>query len=583
MVVAAASTAWWWSNRAASQTDPGGRTAQRTAAPKSAQSPNQTGDRDPIPDEPRDQSGSAPGTSDLTPFLRVFDGEGEALGSLLALTAPERGRQHYCTSAVLLPTEGRLHTAAAEPLDFEVITWDRLSGLVLLVGPAVDPRSERVAALAIADTSQLSATDSLTAISPAGRRWTGIHVQPQTVPLVADQRVPPGSVLVDSDGRAVALMGRNSFLLLGRLAHQQRHWRGTDLDQTQKAIRASDPQKVVEDVQRLVDSESTNLERVAAAILLLQKSQHLARDRQAIETFDKLMRWVHHQRIRLASGIDGKQALAHALASFRQFADHHGIHADAVTLLLQHGDPLEGLRLFQSLQAASAEQSEKIVKQVAKGVSTNLRRLSRIRNDAAAITLGAEAVRILPARPDLRMAYSLALLQAGDRDLARAQGLEAVRLDPTYQARFDRMGLGTSTRGSRRAGTVVIPFDPREKQIRTTGTIGGQRIQFVVDTGASYTTVPHQLAKNLGLLGQGVKIEVETANGRMILERVVLPTLSIAGGIYLKNVNAMVLDMGGNLHNSALLGLDVLQKLNLRIDSDNHRLILRQPRKRRGR
>lgn len=583
---------WWLVDRAFGPADrdksPRERSAVTQSKPAQSKRPTPKEARSDRPGHDnqsgRDTTPQAAATSETTPFLRVFDSKGKDLGSLLALHPTAGGRQHYCIPASMLPTGSQFHTRDAEPLDFEVITWDRVGGLVLLVGPAIDPGSEQVTPLTIGEIRELTPSDPLTAISPAGRRWTNIHVQPRTVPLVASQRTPRGSVLVDADGRAVALMGRHNFLALSFLASQQRGWRGTALALTQKQIRASDPNKVIEDVQRLVDSKDTNLERVATAIQLLRESQHLARDRESAETFDRLMRWAHHQRIRLLTAVDGPKALEQALASYRQFSDHRGIHSDAVILLLQYGDPLVAMQMFQSLQIASTEHSQEIADQVARGLIASLASLRRARNSTEAVKLGAQAVLALPQRADLRMAYAQALLLAGNHSLAKTEALEALRLDPGYQDRFKRMRFRSSNRTSRNTNrTVVIPFDPQEKQIRTKGTIGTHEIQLIVDTGASYTTVPRQLAQNLGLLGKATQARVETANGPVDTLRVVLPNLSIDGQIHLQNVSAVVLDLDGNLRNSGLLGLDVLQKLNMRIDSEKSRLILRQSKARSGR
>ncbi len=525
----------------------------------------------------------SPTSKPVAPFLPVFDDSGKPLGSLLALAPEIRGRQHYCCVAKMLPTTSLLHTAQAEPLDFQVITWDRSNGLVLLVGPTIDEASETVTSLMIADSRDLNSTEPLTAISPAGRQWADVYLEPQTVPLVSTQRVPRGSVLINASGQAIAMMGQDNLLPLGSLTAQQKRWRGTDLSETQKQLRATDPQKIAEDVQRLVDNKNATLERVEEAILLLQQSQHLALDRQALETFDTLMRWAHHQRIRLLTATDGHKALQEALASHQQFPDHPGIHSDVILLLLQHGDPMGALHRFQLLQSAALESAKKITGQIAQGILSSMRSLTQANNINDAISLGAKAVQSLPQRADLRMAYAQALLKAGHRDLARAEALEAVRLQPSYQTRLSRMKFRSTKRGSRDSRTVVIPFNPQEKQIRTRCAVGPHNIEFIVDTGASYTTVPRQIAQGLGLLSKATKTRVQTANGPVDTLRIVLPSLTIAGQIHLKNVPAVVLNMGGSIDNNGLLGLDVLQSLNMRIDSDKSRLTLRQSPSRRGR
>ncbi len=100
---------------------------------------------------------------------------------------------------------------------------------------------------------------------------------------------------------------------------------------------------------------------------------------------------------------------------------------------------------------------------------------------------------------------------------------------------------------------------------------------FVVDTGASFTTIPTGVARALGLLNSSnPKVEITTANGKVMAEQVVLPWILVAGKIKVTNVKAVVLDLAGRLANKGLLGLNVLGRLNMQIDSRRSRLILWQ-------
>jgi predicted aspartyl protease len=61
-----------------------------------------------------------------------------------------------------------------------------------------------------------------------------------------------------------------------------------------------------------------------------------------------------------------------------------------------------------------------------------------------------------------------------------------------------------------------------------------------------------------------------------------LPVLQI-GSLEVKNVQAVVLDLPDTLQGKGLLGLNVLQRLDMEIDSQNGMLVLKQSRGRRGR
>ena len=50
------------------------------------------------------------------------------------------------------------------------------------------------------------------------------------------------------------------------------------------------------------------------------------------------------------------------------------------------------------------------------------------------------------------------------------------------------------------------------------------------------------------------------------------------GSIDVRRVSVLVLDLPGNLSGKGLLGLNVLKKLNMRLDSENARLLLEKRR-----
>ena len=95
-------------------------------------------------------------------------------------------------------------------------------------------------------------------------------------------------------------------------------------------------------------------------------------------------------------------------------------------------------------------------------------------------------------------------------------------------------------------------------------------------------TIPTALADRLGLRKKtNPRTKVTTASGVIEVEVVELPSLKL-GEIPLRKVKAAVLDLPGEgLANTGLLGLNVLQRLHMQIDTENSRLILKQRRKRR--
>lgn len=95
------------------------------------------------------------------------------------------------------------------------------------------------------------------------------------------------------------------------------------------------------------------------------------------------------------------------------------------------------------------------------------------------------------------------------------------------------------------------------------GSINGQPVEFLVDTGASQVALNAALARRLGIdfRFEGRRGAVETASGVARAYRVRLDRVKI-GDIQLRNVEAVVLD--GSHPRRALLGMSFLQRLELK-------------------
>lgn len=107
-------------------------------------------------------------------------------------------------------------------------------------------------------------------------------------------------------------------------------------------------------------------------------------------------------------------------------------------------------------------------------------------------------------------------------------------------------------------------------QYRVPGTINGQRVSFLVDTGASHVAVPAGLADELGL-ERGAEIRVRTANGTAIAYDTRIDRIAV-GGIQLRDVRGSITpSMGGD---DILLGMTFLRAVNFR--QQDGRLVLEQ-------
>ena len=121
--------------------------------------------------------------------------------------------------------------------------------------------------------------------------------------------------------------------------------------------------------------------------------------------------------------------------------------------------------------------------------------------------------------------------------------------------------------------TVSIPRDGRG-HFQTDGRVDGQRIGFMIDTGASVVALNETSAARFGLRPSrgDYNATVKTANGTIKAARARIAMIDL-GGIVVRDVDAMVLPDEALSEN--LLGLSFLSKLK-RFEYANGRLLLEQ-------
>ncbi len=121
--------------------------------------------------------------------------------------------------------------------------------------------------------------------------------------------------------------------------------------------------------------------------------------------------------------------------------------------------------------------------------------------------------------------------------------------------------------------SVAIPRDARG-HFQTDGRIDGQRIGFMVDTGASVVALNERSAAQFGLRPRPADYtaKVSTANGTIKAARTRLAMLDI-GGLIVRDVDALVLPDEALSEN--LLGLSFLSKLK-RFEYANGQMLLEQ-------
>ena len=157
----------------------------------------------------------------------------------------------------------------------------------------------------------------------------------------------------------------------------------------------------------------------------------------------------------------------------------------------------------------------------------------------------------------------------------------------TYMAQMaDKMSpapasANASTQKARRANgraglagrSLDIPRDARG-HFQTDGRIDGQRVNFMIDTGASLVALNEKSAARFGLRPSrsDYNATVTTANGTIKAARTRLAMIEL-GGLVVRDVDAMVLPDEALSEN--LLGLSFLSKLK-RFEYANGRLVLEQ-------
>lgn len=126
---------------------------------------------------------------------------------------------------------------------------------------------------------------------------------------------------------------------------------------------------------------------------------------------------------------------------------------------------------------------------------------------------------------------------------------------------------------------IAVPLKPSENALIVEAVVrhGGQEDQgsFILDTGATYTSISTQMAKNLGInLHNSEKILITTANGRISVPKVLLKNLKV-NGVEAHNVEATVIPISKDASFSGLLGLSFIRQFVMTIDTTQNQLIFK--------
>ena len=126
------------------------------------------------------------------------------------------------------------------------------------------------------------------------------------------------------------------------------------------------------------------------------------------------------------------------------------------------------------------------------------------------------------------------------------------------------------------AGKIVIKFIPGSKHIPVQAILNGKIKQnFLVDTGASFVTIPTSTVRALGIRinKNAPKMKVSTAGGVKTAREIILKSISL-DSCSVNNIKVLVLDIPGQ-PNLGLMGLNFLHYFHMEIDNKKGILLLK--------
>lgn len=157
------------------------------------------------------------------------------------------------------------------------------------------------------------------------------------------------------------------------------------------------------------------------------------------------------------------------------------------------------------------------------------------------------------------------LLKIGNRSLEGVMLVSADSKGAVIEVNGESMNLDLSSHISasfkRPLETAVSILRNGSGQYVTRGTINGQSVRLLVDTGANIVALNSSIAASLGLdVSQGKRVNVSTASGISESRLITLDVLQV-GNIKVSNVQAAVID--GNYPEDILLGMTFLQNVDI--------------------
>ncbi len=185
-----------------------------------------------------------------------------------------------------------------------------------------------------------------------------------------------------------------------------------------------------------------------------------------------------------------------------------------------------------------------------------------------------EAADQAPRDPERRWYLAESYRLLGDSAAAAESYRRILQMAPhSTQAAAARRAL--EALGEPGLATARVAFERRGASILVPGRINGQAIgYFILDTGASFTSVSRLAAGSLGISGGGSRVTLATASGSIQAPLALLDEVEV-GGAVARHVPAVIHDLPnlpGNV--IGLLGLSFLERFRVNLDLSAGLLVL---------
>jgi clan AA aspartic protease (TIGR02281 family) len=234
------------------------------------------------------------------------------------------------------------------------------------------------------------------------------------------------------------------------------------------------------------------------------------------------------------------------------------------------GNIKEARASLKQVIMSNPERSDSILAELRKIVHAELNRFNRSEFDEHKIALLSEEIEFDPNYPIYHYLLGKLYFRNGDYEASVERLYRAVYLDSSYEDELLPI-INTAQEKSNLPDLIEVPFTATGKTIHVDVHLNNSAapFHFVLDTGASYTSISKAVADQLGLGFQGNAITLNTANGQITAPVINMESVTLNGAtVY--NVQTVVLNNLDNI--DGLLGLNFLSHFNMDMDQTNGKI-----------